>query len=64
MTPRFPAEFEPHAATWIAWPHHEPDWPGNRDFLMFERWFAVDYGSIVIDLCEEPPAWEFDEVIN
>jgi len=24
---RFPAEWEPHAATWIAWPHHEPDWP-------------------------------------
>jgi agmatine deiminase len=29
MTVRFPAEFEPHAATWIAWPHHEPDWPGK-----------------------------------
>src|SRR5437764_5799579 len=29
MTYRFPAEFEPHAATWIAWPHHEPDWPGK-----------------------------------
>jgi len=29
MTARFPAEFEPHAATWIAWPHHEPDWPGK-----------------------------------
>jgi agmatine deiminase len=24
-----PAEWEPHAATWIAWPHHEPDWPGK-----------------------------------
>ena len=22
-----PAEWEPHRATWIAWPHHEPDWP-------------------------------------
>jgi agmatine deiminase len=31
MTPRFPAEFEPHAATWIAWPHHEPDWPGKLE---------------------------------
>jgi agmatine deiminase len=29
MTFRFPAEFEPHDATWIAWPHHEPDWPGK-----------------------------------
>jgi len=27
--PRFPAEWEPHAATWIAWPHHESDWPGK-----------------------------------
>jgi agmatine deiminase len=31
MTSRFPAEFEPHAATWIAWPHHEPDWPGKLE---------------------------------
>ncbi len=26
---RMPAEWEPHAATWIAWPHYEPDWPGK-----------------------------------
>jgi agmatine deiminase len=26
---RMPAEWEGHAATWIAWPHHEPDWPGK-----------------------------------
>ena len=26
---RMPGEWEPHAATWIAWPHHEPDWPGK-----------------------------------
>ena len=29
VTPRWPAEWEPHAATWIGWPHHEPDWPGK-----------------------------------
>lgn len=28
-TVRWPAEWERHAATWIAWPHHEPDWPGK-----------------------------------
>jgi len=28
-TCRFPAEWERHDATWIAWPHHEPDWPGK-----------------------------------
>ncbi len=26
---RMPAEWEKHEATWIAWPHHEPDWPGK-----------------------------------
>src|SRR5512132_2142904 len=26
---RMPAEWEAHRATWIAWPHHEPDWPGK-----------------------------------
>jgi len=28
---RWPAEWERHAATWIAWPHHEPDWPGKLE---------------------------------
>src|SRR3954471_4139885 len=28
-TNRFPAEWEAHDATWIAWPHHEADWPGK-----------------------------------
>ncbi len=26
---RMPAEWEPHAATWIAWPHEARDWPGK-----------------------------------
>jgi len=28
-----PAEWEPHEATWIAWPHHEPDWPGKLECI-------------------------------
>ena len=24
-----PAEWEPHEATWIAWPHNRTDWPGK-----------------------------------
>jgi agmatine deiminase len=24
-----PAEWEPHEATWIAWPHNRADWPGR-----------------------------------
>lgn len=26
---RMPAEWEPHEATWIAWPHNVKDWPGR-----------------------------------
>lgn len=26
---RMPAEWEPHAATWIAWPRERSDWPGK-----------------------------------
>ena len=34
MTPaqlgfRMPAEWEPHEATWLAWPHERTDWPGK-----------------------------------
>lgn len=34
VTPReigyyFPAEFEPHRATWLSWPHKEASWPGK-----------------------------------
>jgi agmatine deiminase len=26
---RLPAEWEPHEATWLAWPHEKSDWPGK-----------------------------------
>jgi agmatine deiminase len=26
---RLPAEWEPHDATWLAWPHYRDDWPGK-----------------------------------
>ena len=27
---RMPAEWEPHSATWLAWPHHPETWPGRN----------------------------------
>jgi len=30
---RWPAEWEPHVATWVAWPHHEEDWPGKFEVI-------------------------------
>jgi agmatine deiminase len=36
-----PAEWEPHASTWLAWPHRETDWPGKLTVI---PWV---YGEIV-----------------
>jgi agmatine deiminase len=30
---RMPAEWEPHAATWLAWPHYHNDWPGKFETI-------------------------------
>lgn len=32
---RMPAEWEPHAATWLAWPTQESDWPGKAHLIPF-----------------------------
>src|SRR5438128_10491188 len=37
---RMPAEWEPHHATWIGWPHNASDWPGKFAAI---RWV---YGEI------------------
>ena len=29
----FPAEFDPHIATWLSWPHKEASWPGKIDTI-------------------------------
>src|SRR5437879_6589825 len=38
---RMPAEWELHAATWLAWPHEQEDWPGKFEPV---RWV---YGEII-----------------
>ncbi len=30
-----PAEWEPHAATWLAWPHNPTDWPGKLPVIQW-----------------------------
>jgi len=35
---RMPAEWEPHQATWVSWPHKEGSWPGKLESI--ERTFA------------------------
>jgi agmatine deiminase len=41
----FPAEFHPHVATWLSWPHKEASWPGKIDsiypqYCQFIRYLA------------------------
>jgi agmatine deiminase len=36
---RMPAEWEPHEATWLAWPHEETDWPGKFETV---RWVYAE----------------------
>lgn len=37
---RQPAEWEPHAATWLGFPHRDEDWPGKLGPV---PWMYVDY---------------------
>lgn len=37
-----PAEWEPHAATWLAWPHERTDWPGPGK-LEAVRWVYTEF---------------------
>ncbi len=43
---RMPAEWEPHRATWISWPHHEPDWPGK---LASIPWVYAEIVRVIAD---------------
>jgi agmatine deiminase len=36
---RMPAEWEAHAATWLAWPHYKLDWPGKFEPI---RWVYAE----------------------
>jgi agmatine deiminase len=36
---RMPAEWEPHEATWLAWPHERSDWPGKFETI---RWVYAE----------------------
>ena len=56
MAYRMPAEWEPHAATWIAWPHHEPDWPGKLETIPWvyaEIVRALAPAELVHVLCQD-----------
>lgn len=43
---KFPAEFAPHEATWLSWPHKEASWPGKLNaiypsYALFIKYLAL-----------------------
>jgi len=43
---RWPAEWEPHAATWLSWPHNPETWPHN--LAAAEAAFVAMVGALVV----------------
>src|SRR6202158_1717084 len=52
---RMPAEWEPHASTWLAWPHYRGDWPGKFEPI---PWV---YAEIIRHLSQHEP---IDLIVN
>ena len=48
-TYRMPAEWEPHAGVWLAWPHNHEDWPGKFEPIVWV------YGEIIRVLSQATP---------
>ncbi len=50
--------FEEQLESW----HTEPtDWPQERDFDTFQKWFDVEFHTVVFDLCETPVEYLDDD---
>jgi agmatine deiminase len=47
---RMPAEWEPHEATWLGWPHNRTDWPGKFEPIPWVYGEIVRYLSRVEDV--------------
>ncbi len=44
---RMPAEWEPHAATWLAWPHNAETWPGAGTLAAVEQTYLEIVAALV-----------------
>jgi len=51
VPPRWPAEWEPHRATWIAWPHERSDWPGKFAAIPWVYTEIVRHLSLSENVC-------------
>ncbi|MEO8604802.1 MAG: agmatine deiminase family protein [bacterium] len=63
-----PAEWEPHAATWLSWPHKESSWPGKLERIpryWVEMVRALVVGEVVNILVNEwAPAAQVRELLQ
>jgi agmatine deiminase len=61
---RWPAEWEPLRAVWLAWPHNQEDWPGKFDgieWVFCELVYALTQTQNVGLIVESPAAAEHAE---
>jgi agmatine deiminase len=67
MALRWPAEWEPHEAIWLAWPHNAEDWPGRfgpipwvfADFI--SKLSRFDRVNLIVNEATRPQAGSFLE---
>ena len=54
---RMPAEWEPHAATWLAWPHNQDTWPdtGSAIAAVYVQMIAALHQDERVHICVNDP---------
>lgn len=54
---RLPAEWEPHAATWLSWPHNQETWPDRFDAIppVFCAMVRALYPHEQVNICVNDP---------
>lgn len=57
---RWPAEWEPHAATWLSWPHNQDSWPGKFEPIpdAFARFALTIARFEPVHILAQGAAWE------
>jgi agmatine deiminase len=56
-----PAEWEPHEATWLAWPHNPEDWPGKFAAI---PWLYAEIVRLLAAREREPRSSEFSSLAH
>ena len=63
-----PAEWEPHASTWLAWPRRASDWPGKLDLI---PWVYAEivraltrHEAVNLIVTDEPAAFAATDILS